>query len=100
MYSTIKSSVKYNNNFSDFFESPVGLLQGEITSPILFSLFIDDLELFLQNNSSCGLSINDMTLILLLFADDTVLFGNSPHDFQKSMNSLHEYCTKWGLEVK
>lgn len=99
MYSKIKSCVKSNNNLSDFFESHVGLLQGEITSPILFSLFIDDLELFLQKDNTCGLNINDLTLILLLFADDMVIFGNSPEDLQNSLNGLHEYCSNWGLEV-
>ena len=99
MYSKIKSCVKHNNIFSDFFDIPVGLLQGEVTSPILYSLFIEDIELFLQQDPSSGLNIQDITVILLLFADDMVLFGESPEDLQNSLNRLYVYCIKWGLSV-
>ena len=58
MYSKVKSCIKTNHSFTDFFDSLVGLLQGEKTSPILYSLF-KDLELNLQNNPSCGLAINE-----------------------------------------
>ena len=50
MYSTVKSCVKGCNSYSDYFECAVGLKQGEVISPVLFSLFIDDLELFLQDD--------------------------------------------------
>ena len=36
-------------------------------SPVLFALFIEDLELYIQSNNS-GLSFHDISLILLLFA--------------------------------
>ena len=62
MYSKIKSCVKHNNIFSYFFDIPVGLLQGEVTSPILYSLFIEDIELFLQQDPSSGLNIQDITV--------------------------------------
>ena len=41
LYSKMKLSVSGENNY---FSSNVGLLQGECTSPILFSLFVNDLE--------------------------------------------------------
>ena len=37
--------------------------------------------------------------MLLLFADDMVLFGESPRDLQNSLDSLLDYCNSWGLEV-
>ena len=44
----------FNNKSSNkltgtFFNSAVGLKQGEIMSPMLFSLFIEDFELFIQD---------------------------------------------------
>jgi len=68
-------------------------------SPILFSLFIEDLELFLQDDVNCGLSFNDIMFVLMLFADDMVILGNSRADLQQRLDLLSEYCSKWGLQV-
>lgn len=35
--------------YSDFFEAEVGLKQGNIITPVLFSLFHDNLEIFLHD---------------------------------------------------
>ena len=84
---------------SDFFQYAVGLRQGEVLSPLLFSLFVGDLELYLQARTTCGLSIEEINIILLLFADDMVIVGNSPEDLQNSLNLLFKYCSDWGLTV-
>ena len=52
MYNKIKTCVRGCNSYSDFFEFAVGLKQGEVISPALFSLFIEDLELFLQGDQT------------------------------------------------
>ncbi|XP_053392155.1 L-xylulose reductase-like, partial [Mercenaria mercenaria] len=62
-------------------------------SPILFSLFVEDLELFLQTDVDSGLQLDDIVLVLLLFADDMVVLAKSPEELQKNLNLLHEYCT-------
>ena len=74
MYSNIKSCVRNCHRYSDFFDCAFGLRQGEVMSPILFSLFIEDLELFLQDDVNSGLDINDVMLLILLFADDMAIF--------------------------
>ena len=68
-------------------------------SPLLWALFIEELELFLQGNLNSGIQIDELEIILLLFADDLVIFGNSPKDLQNSLDKLYEYCQTWGLEV-
>ncbi|KAL4237739.1 hypothetical protein ACF0H5_002452 [Mactra antiquata] len=60
---------------------------------------MNDLELFLQDKPGCGLTMKDICLIILLFADDMVILGNSVEDLQTRLDLLYEYCTKWGLEV-
>ena len=99
MYQSVKSCVKHCNTYSDYFNIAVGLRQGEIISPIMFSLFVEDIEMFLQNRNSGGLLLHDICLILLLFADDMVIVGESPADLQLSLNNLYEYCNTWSLEV-
>ena len=68
-------------------------------SPMLFFLFIEDLELLIQDSPTSGLTIDDITFILLLFADDMVLFGKTPEELQHSLDLLETYCDSWGLDV-
>jgi len=99
MYQKVKSCVKSCNTYSDFFKYAVGLRQGEVLSPILFSFFVNDLELYLQNEPNSGLLIDDIVLMLLLFADDMAIFAKSPEELQTNINLLHSYCKTWGLIV-
>lgn len=99
MYSKVKSCVKQCDSYSEYFEYAVGLRQGEVISPILVSLFMEDLELYLQQDVNSGLLIDDIVLILLLFADDMALIGRSVEELQESLSLLHTYCNTWGLEV-
>ena len=101
MYDSVKCCVRHCGSYSEFFEVSVGLKQGETLSPILFSLFIEDLELYSQGRRGSGLNIKDINLLLLLFADDMVVLGETPEDLQNSLNELYRYmyCTHWGLEV-
>ena len=44
MYKKIKTCVQSEGMLSEFFMSNVGLLQGEVLSPMLFSLYVNDFE--------------------------------------------------------
>ena len=57
MYKGIKSCISLNGQQSSFFPSNIGLRQGENLSPVLFSLFINDLKMYLLNNSCDGIDI-------------------------------------------
>lgn len=81
------------------FNSNVGLFQGEITSPILFSLFLNDIENELQNSTDAGLSLDQISIYLLLFADDAVLISETKEGLQETLNNLVQYCRKWNLTV-
>ena len=96
---SVKSCVRHCNEYSEYFDIAVGLRQGEIISPILFSLFVEDLELYLQTDPASGLNIQDLCVILLLFADDMVILAESLNDLPKSLDNLCLYCDEWGLEV-
>ena len=51
MHKGIKSCVSYNGEQSSFFSSFRGVRQGENLSPVLFALFLNDLESFLCDKS-------------------------------------------------
>ena len=57
MYAKAKSCAKTRHGLSQFFVSNVGLRQGENLSPVLFSLFLNDLKGFLVSNNVQGLKL-------------------------------------------
>ena len=56
MYKGIKSCFSYNGEQSSFFSSFRGVIQGEKLSPVLFALFLNDLEFFLCDKSCNGVN--------------------------------------------
>jgi hypothetical protein len=55
--------------------------QGEILSPVV-CFFIEDFENSLHRNIHDGIEIDQITLSLLLLADDVVLFSATPEGLQ------------------
>ena len=99
MYSAVKSCVRFLNTLSDFFSMDIGLFQGEIMSPILFSFFLNDIEQNLQELIFDGLTLDQITIYLLLFADDAILISDTKEGLQRSLNQFEAYCKKWKLTV-
>ena len=99
MYQNIKSCVKHDGALSDFFRSEIGIRQGENLSPILFSIYLNDLQGHLLNDSAIGVELYDTTdethwlkLLILLYADDTIIISDNAIDFQNCLNSFEQYC--------
>ena len=90
-----------------FFQSYRGVRQGENLSPILFAIFVNDLESYLESNNASGVNLelkfDDLTLFLklfvLLYADDTVIFVTDEKQFQDNLNLFFEYTKIWKLDV-
>ncbi|MCG8113215.1 MAG: reverse transcriptase domain-containing protein [Candidatus Thiodiazotropha taylori] len=107
MYKGIKSSVSYNGEESTFFPSFRGLRQGENLSPVLFALFLNDLETFLTDKQCNGVNLEFQSdgiilylkLFVLLYADDTVIFGTDETEFQKNLDMFFEYTRLWELDI-
>ena len=104
MYQNIKYCVASEGQLSDFFVSNVGVRQGENLSPLLFSIYVDDLENYLSTNGSVQLEVDKMfntenvlKLLVLLYTDDTLILADSPENLQISLHNLSLYCEKWHL---
>ena len=46
MYQNIKTCIRKGNAYSEFFNCEIGVKQGENLTPYLFSLYLNDLEIF------------------------------------------------------
>lgn len=77
MHSQLKSCVK--NGLTGYFECYIGTRQGCVSSPILFSLFINDLISYLRSQCDRGIFVSNqiLDLLALLFADDVASFSES-----------------------
>ena len=99
MYCNTTSKVKYSGVFSNNFECNLGVRQGESLSPFLFNLFLNDIERALESGGFRGVSMSDITIRTLLYADDLLLMSDSTEDLQLGIDILYDYCTRWKLNI-
>ena len=70
-----------------FFRNSLGLMQGEVLSPILFSLFINDFEMQFIKDGCVPVELQDIHLFILMYADDMVSFPLIFRDFSAKQTS-------------
>ena len=101
MYSNVNSCVKSNSRMSKYFECPVGVRQGCMLSPILFTFFIEELNNMLVNSDGMGIQLTQeyYNLFALLYADDVSIMADSIVNLQKLINVLGQFCSKWAMRV-
>ena len=98
MYDCVRTKVFTNGIKSDPFYCTLGVRQGECLSPFLFSMYVNDLEQQLSVPGG-GVDIGHFKLFLLMYADDVVIFADSPDSLQKQIDELYKFCQKWKLKV-
>ena len=101
VYKCVKSCVRANDSLTDLFDCPVGLRQGCIMSPVLFSLFIDEfVELIEQSGLRCIQLYPDIVeIFLLLFADDVAHISDSVIGLERQFFLLNDFCRERKLNV-
>ena len=113
LYSTAKSAVKQGSTHGFFFNCEIGVRQGDNLSPLLFALYLNDLQEHLSkayNGLSSSFNLiqdwvqDEDTLVFLklftiLYADDTVVFAESRAELQAAMHGMLHYCIMWKLDI-
>lgn len=88
MYLNVKSCVTINGFYTDFFKNNVGLMQGEVLSPILFALYVNDCEMEFINNNCKAVELKELSLFLLMYADDMVIFFGNQRWFARDVKCI------------
>ena len=101
MYSQLKSCVKVKNGLTQFFDCYIGTRQGCVSSPIIFSLFINDLVSYLKAECDRGIFVTDQIddMIALMFADDVACFSDTIIRLQHQINCIHSFCESVGMSL-
>ena len=93
MYREVSFSVKFTEDETAPLTSKVGVNQGCILTPTLFSLYINDLAwIFDSLCEPTKLSNKNVS-------DDVILLSESPSGLQRCLDKLNDYCIKWSLTV-
>ena len=62
-------------------------------------MFVNDIIASINTNIHGIVSVDEMKLFLILFADDQVLFATSPTSLQLILNDIETYYTSWDLKI-
>ena len=87
-YLHAQSCVSINGYICDYFRSNLGLMQGEVMSPVLFALFINDIEINLLVKGCIPYECANISLFLLMCANDLVLFSETVNGLQQMLDCL------------
>ena len=90
MYKNTYCRVKLNRKLSKEFLYSIGVHQGCVLSPLLFSLVINDIAELLKKEN-CGTSIGDALIYILLYPNDIVLVADSEIHLQDMVDKLKTY---------
>lgn len=100
LYDRSVIAIEIDKTLTESVSLNTGVLQGETLSPLLFILFIADLEDFLARKNIKGVSINgNLDIRSLQFADDLVLFADTAVQAQNVLHALHDYTKEKQLVV-
>jgi len=101
MYSSIRSCVKINQiMLTELFSCDKGIRQGDGLSPVLFSLFMNDLPQYFKQNKSPGVMLGNRSINCLIYADDLLVISPFPEGLQQSLSVIHQHAQQsWKLKV-
>ena len=90
-----QTRVEVNNTWSREFILPEGLPQGSSISPLLFLIFINDLPVDLDMETSASLFADDTAT----WRRDGVIRGSDRTLIQTEVNKITDWATRWKMKI-
>ena len=94
----MKSCIKINDKETKWFQTKSGIKQGQNDSPTLFAIYVNSLSECIKTTGK-GVKIGEVSISLLLYADDIILLAENELDLQVLLNELHNWCSKWRMAI-
>jgi len=102
LYNVSRSYVRTGGEVSDSFDVRIGLRQGCVLSPLLFSIFIDRIMRVANLQGGVLYDFNkqeDYRINCLMFADDLVLLAESQQQLQANLTRFGLACEDSGMRI-
>ncbi|KAL1447102.1 hypothetical protein WDU94_003568 [Cyamophila willieti] len=100
LYANAETQIRVGGSLSSSQKVTKGVLQGDSASPLIFLIFLNDLEDYMRTRGMSGVSITESSdILLLLYADDLILFATDKVNLQRKLNLLHSYCVENKMTV-
>ena len=79
----------------------MGLKRGDLSSPIMFNIYINELCSYIKQNCSTGIFVTNYfpEIYCLLFANDVANCTDTAVNFQNQSHTIDTFCTEI-MEVK
>ena len=101
IYQKVTAIVRYGSQVTEEIDCPLGVRQGCLLSPLLFTLLITELAQEIAREGMHGYQFNPgfIELFTLLFADDIALMATTPRGLQNQIDRLRRGAERLGLVV-
>ncbi len=101
LYAEVPMAVSTAEGLGPVFQSHLGLKQGCPLSPLLFGLYVDDLEQELAKIGSTASFpvLSGNKVVAAMYADDLGLAAEDAAGLQRQLDQLRAYAATWGLTV-
>ena len=97
MYAKQTPQVKWGEHISEEFNVSNGVKQGGVLSPVLFSLYIDELFDRLVN-SQWGCHVGNYFMGCVAYADDIAIMAPSLHGLKAMIEICEEYAVEYNIK--
>ena len=100
LYTEDKACTKVGKSISNFFNMSQGVKQGCILSPLLFNIYLSDLQQNIEKEGNDPVEISPAeTLGCIIWADDILLLSKSELGLSNMLSTLKTFTEKNGMKI-